>query len=158
QNIQIDKGREWLNQLMKSYLKKENIHYYSVESELKCCVIERFNRTFMTRVARYMTHKNTEKFVHLLPDFVRSYNDTYHSSIKMSPSSVSQENWMQVWENLYNDYDNKFSKPLFAVGDKVLISITKNIFEKGYAKGFQSEIFTVYKIGNTYPRMYYIRD
>ena len=64
------------------------------------------------------------------------YNNTYHSTIKIKPSSSKESN-------------NKDSK--FKIGDIVRISKYKNIFAKGY-------VFGIKKVKNTVPWIYVVSD
>ena len=57
--VQTDKGREFLNAIFESYLKENNIsHYTSENDEIKCSLVERFNRTLKSKMWRYFTHAN----------------------------------------------------------------------------------------------------
>ena len=71
------------------------------------------------------------------------YNNTYHSTIKIKPSSSKESN-------------NKDSK--FKIGDIVRISKYKNIFAKDYVPNWSEEIFLITKIKNTALWTYAIND
>jgi Integrase core domain len=166
--IQSDLGNEFRGSF-RDFLVEKNIKYFSVQSELKCCLIERFNRTIMEKVERFLIHqrnsakrkkiKHPNRFLNVLKYLLKSYNSSVHRSTKKRPIDVNEENSMEVWMNLYGSEEMKsHDKPKFKVGDKCLISIVKNIFEKGYSRKFKPEIFTIYKVGNSYPRMFYLKD
>ena len=54
--IWVDKGSEFYNRSMKSWLEKKNgREMYSTHDEGKSVVIERFIRTLKNRIYRYMT-------------------------------------------------------------------------------------------------------
>ena len=59
-----------------------------------------------------------------LDKLVDDYNNTYHSSIKMSPTEASKkENEKQVFANLCGDVIYlKPKKPKFSIGDNVRLS------------------------------------
>ena len=58
---------------------------------------------------------------------------------------------------MYIDKHNeKYSK--FKVGDRVRISRYKNIFTKGHAPNWSSEIFIVHKLNYTVPYTYNLKD
>ena len=61
---------------------------------------------------------------------VKNYNETVHSSTKMTPTEASKEkNENKVWLNLYSLL--KVGKePKYSVGDKVRIAKKKTTFEK----------------------------
>ena len=84
----------------------------------------------------------------MLPKLVKDYNNTKHSSIKMTPTEASKKkNQVIVYFNLYGDMEQVSSKPKFKVGDRVGISKYKRkTFDKGYTPNWTEEIFTVDKI------------
>ena len=48
--IWVDKGREFYNRLLKSWLEKNDIKMYSAHNEGKFLVAERFIRTLKTKI------------------------------------------------------------------------------------------------------------
>lgn len=90
--LQSDHGTEFLNQKLQSYLRKKKVHFFATNSETKASVIERFNRTLKNKMYRYFTYKNTWKYVDVLPNLVKAYNNSFHRSIKMKPSQVNKRN------------------------------------------------------------------
>ena len=73
---------------------------YSTENEEKSCVIERFNRTIKEKMLKYFSTNNTRKYIDVLDLLVDQYNNTIHSSIKMTPIEASREvNENKVWRN-----------------------------------------------------------
>ena len=95
-----------------------------------------------------------------LSDLVREYNNTRHSSIKMTPVNASKkENELMVWKNLYPEHlEIHDIIPKFSVGDKVRISKKKKTFEKGYTTRWTEEIFTIVEVKRTSPVTYKIAD
>ena len=160
QKIQCDEGKEFYNKNVSDVMKKYNVKLFSVQSELKCCMIERFNRTIRDKIRRYMTHKKSTKYVHKLKEFERMYNTSYHRSIGVSPLEVNSTNQVEIHSRLYGDEDIKKDqrKEIFKVNDRVLISKVKKIFEKGSDPTYGSEIFYIEKIRPTFPRTYLLRD
>ena len=88
----------------------------------------------------------------VLDDIVDKYNNTVHSSIKMKPKDVRDDNFIE-----YSEETNK-KDPKFKVGDHVRISKYKNIFAKGYTPNWSEEVFVVNKVQNTVPWAYLIND
>ena len=150
-----DKGKEFYNRDVKGL-----IELYSTENEEKSSVVERWIRTMKEKMWKYFTDNNTNVYIDILPDFVKDYNNTKHSSIKMTPVEASEkENELTVWRNLYpNRFDILDINPKFSVGDKVRISKKKALFEKGYTTRWTEEIFTITKIKRTSPVTYKIAD
>ena len=112
------------------------------------------------RMWKYFTDNNTNHYVNILPDLVKDYNDTRHSSIKMTLVEASKKkNELTVWRNLYPEHlEIRDIKPNFSIGDKVRISKKKKTFEKGYTTRWTEEIFTIVEVKHTSPVTYKIAD
>ena len=134
--LQTDQGTEFLNRVFQKFLRDHDIDFFTVNSGLKASVIERFNRTFKNKMYKYFTAKNTLTYIDVLPQLVKSYNNTYHRSIKMKPSQVTKANEAKVWDTLYGSDVQKRVRFKFQVGDRVRISKVKRIFEKSYLPNF----------------------
>jgi len=109
---------------------------------------------------KYFTANSTRKYIDILNEFVNSYKNTVHSSIKMTPTEASKrENENQVWRNLYGDYSPPERKaPKFSIDDKVRITKKKSIFEKGYTPRWTEDVFTVSEVRYTDPITYKLKD
>ena len=92
----------------------------------------------------------------MLPDLVKEYNNTRHSSIKVTTVKASKkENELTVYPEHLEIRD---INPKFSVGDKVRISKKKKTFEKGYTTRWIEEIFTIAEVQRTQPLTYKIAD
>jgi len=81
------------------------VELHSSENEEKLSVVEHWNRTMKEKMFRYFTTNNTNKYIDVLDDFVDKYNNTWHSSIKMTPVEASKIiNTIAVYRNLYQEY------------------------------------------------------
>ena len=100
--IQTDKGNEFLNKNLVNYLKtfKNNIKLYTLNSEMKASVVERFNRTLKEKMWRYFTFKQTYRYLDIIHDLIKSYNNTHHRTIKTTPTNVNKENEKEIWSNI----------------------------------------------------------
>ncbi|KAL9952814.1 hypothetical protein ACROYT_G040125 [Oculina patagonica] len=126
----------------------------------KAVVIERFNRTLKNKMYKQFTIQGNTQYLEMLPILVKEYNNTKHSSIKMTPTEASKEkNQGIVYLNLYGDMEPLSAIPKFKVGDKVRISKYKRkVFDKGYTPNWSEEIFIVDKIQYTNPITYKLKD
>jgi len=156
--IQADKGTEFYNVHVRRLFKHHGVKLFSVESEKKSCIVERFIRTIFGIIRKYTTHNKTKKFVDKLMDFEKIYNTSFHRSIKMAPSDVTLENEQLVYETLYSRIPPKYSLPKFSVGDPVLVAKRKKIFEKGYDETYMKEIFYISRVRPTLPTTYNLED
>ena len=88
--IWLDKGSEFYNRSIKSFLQNNNIEMYSTHNERKSVIVERFIRTLKNKLCKYMTSVSKNVYIDKLDDFVNKYNNTYHSTIKMKPADVKR--------------------------------------------------------------------
>ena len=89
-------------------------------------MIEIFNRTIKEKMFKYFSANNTRKYVDVLDLLVDQYNNTIHSSIKMSPKEASRkENENKVWRNLNTEFDGKTLARNFSIGYNVRITKKK---------------------------------
>ena len=130
----------------------------STNSDRKAAIVERFNRTLKTAMWKYFYGKGTYKWVDVLDEFKKNYNQTKHSRILMKPADVNKSNKDQVFVTLYGYELGDFPLPKFRIGDTVRISKYKNIFKKCYEANFTEEIFKVVKVFRGDPNMYDIED
>src|SRR5277367_3380020 len=98
---QSDEGMEFESRAMKDFFDENDIEQYSVKSQFKASIVERFNRSLKTKMYRYFTHKRTRKWIDILPALIESCNSSYHRSIRMAPNQVNANNEMLIW--LYNE-------------------------------------------------------
>jgi hypothetical protein len=156
--LQSDKGGEFLNSKFQALLKVRGIRFYTSENDdIKAALVERFNRTLKERLYRYMTYKNTNRYVDVLPQIMLSYNNSYHRSIGRAPIEVNDENRDEVADRLYPPKPKKF-KWKYRVGQTVRLSTSRMVFRKGYLGSWSEEIFTVTDRYPTVPVTYGIKD
>lgn len=161
--LQTDDGTEFKNASMYQFFREHGITFFTVKSDKKAAVAERLVRTIKEKIWRYMTEKETSRYVDVLEDLVHSYNNTYHNSIKMAPSEVNFGNEGKVLRTLYGkewmDEGNKVKKPKLKVGDMVKISRLKGVFNKAYMGNWTEELFLVEKVWERVPYpMYGLKD
>ena len=157
--LQTDKGKEFLNATFQRRLAELQIQFYvSQNDDIKASVVERFNRTFKTKMWKYFTHKSTARYVDVLDDLLHSYNRTRHRTIGCTPIEVTKENESTIRERMYGKEVTSKSSAKFKVGDKVRISKTRRAFDKGYLPNWTEEVFTITDAIDTKPRTYKLED
>ena len=124
--IWVDKGSEFYNNSFKKWLKDNDIEMYSTHNEGKSVITERFIRTLKSKIYKYMTRISKNVYINKLDDIVNEYNNTYHETIKMKPTDVRDNTYID-FEKEVNDKD-----PKFEIDDHVRIFKYRNIFAKGF--------------------------
>ena len=157
--LQTDKGTEFTNRKVQSWLKDNNVHFFTTENDdIKACLVERFNRTLKSKLWRYFTKNNTLSYLDILQDMVSTYNHTPNRSIGMSPLDVNDKTLGQVWYRLYRDSSTEYKRSKLKVNDSVRISKTRRAFKKGYLPQWTEEIFTISKVQHTKPTTFLLKD
>ena len=162
--IRTDKGGEFVNKKMNSFLQAARVKYFVTENEVKANFAERAIKTIKSRLIRYMTTKNTFKWIDQLQPITLSYNNTFHRSIGMSPMEVNKGNESELWKKQYPNITEKV-KPVksrkikpeqkktkgipkrnvfkFKISDIVRITHLRKLFEREYNERWTREVFTI---------------
>ena len=158
--LQTDKGKEFFNRVVKSYLNEQNITLFSTSSDPKASIIERFNETLKQCMFKYFTANKTLTYIPILQKLVSAYNNRKHRSIGTAPNRVTLVNQSEIWKKQYENYFLGYRKGKFkySTGDNVRISKLARQFRKGYLPTFTDEIFTVHDRLTTVPVTYKLRD
>ena len=144
-HLQVDHGGEFYNKEFKALMKKHNINMYSVYSEIKASMIERFHRTFRKLLIKEMYKRNSPKWVDFLQDVINTYNNTVHTVTKFKPVDVTFTSEKIILRRLTPKKRILQKTPKFKVGDYVHISKRKHIFEKG-TFNFTPLVFQIRKV------------
>ncbi len=156
--LQTDQGLEFYNQHVRQVMNMFDIELFSVFSEKKAAIVERFQRTLKEKMYRAFTYHGHHRWLELLPQLTDAYNHSYHRSIKTTPAKVNKLNETSIWLKQYSTVQ-KNPVPTFQVGDQVRIPKVKTPFSKGYEEKWTDEIFTISKINTKYkPELYTLED
>jgi hypothetical protein len=163
EKIQTDEGTEFYNKHFDLIRKKYDIIIYSTTSDKKAAIAERAIKTIKELISRYFTRNETFEWVSIFQKLIKTYNNTFHSSIKMKPIDVNMLTQKTAIKNLYGFLwekdnipgQNRKKKPKFKIGDYVRLTKFKNIFKKGYEGYWTAEIFKISKIYFRTPKIVY---
>ena len=106
---------------------------------------------------RAFTAQGSHRYIDILPDLMRSYNNSFHRSIGMKPRDVKPTHVSVIMKRLYpKETTRKTSK--FKVGDNVRITRKHRTFQKGYEQKWSYEVFYISKVNVSKPVTYTLRD
>lgn len=146
--IQSDNGSEFMGSV-DAWIKSEEMkHVLSTSHNPRSqAVVERSNGTIKRMLGRWMTENNTRKWVDALQDIVDNYNNSYHSTIRMTPKEAlfgdgrTQEKVYNRLQSAANKLDRKLkTQPPLKVGDYVRLSLVKEdhkeraLYQSGFRK------------------------
>ena len=178
QTLRTDKGSEFKNRWVKSFLKKEGINVIYTQNETKANYAERVIRTMKNLMYRYFMKNRTYRFVNVLQALVSSYNQRPHRSLGgNTPANVNKENANEIRLDAYlsrvkkgpsdqlHKTIKKSSRPRkksdfkFKIGDDVRISQLRHPFQRDYQQKWTEEFF---KVSERYKRdgipVYKVKD
>lgn len=160
--IQTDEGKEFYNTKCAKVFADYGIKHYSVYSQFKAAVVERFNRTLRMRLSRYFTHIGHKVWYKVLPKMLVSYNNSKHRGIyNFRPVDITKETAMQLWEiNQQQEKGKTKKKPKFKLLDYCRISRIKGYqsFVKNFDQNWSEEVFRINAIHPQTPIRYTIED
>ena len=147
ERLRTDKGTEYVNRYVDKYLKGVGVKHFETQNQPKSSYAERAIRTIKGRLSRYMTHKQTHKWIDVIGEVTRSYNNTYHRSIKQSPASIRGGEEAYQWKLQYDTPPEKaklpYAKYKFKLGEEVRVSFLRRTFQKQHDERWSREIFTI---------------
>lgn len=166
--LRTDKGSEFKNRWVKTFLHKQGITVIYTQNETKANYAERVIRTMKNLMYRYFMKERTYRYVNVLQDLVNSYNKRPHRSLgSNAPAHVNEDNANEIRLDAFlagqkktkpdkkiNEKDDskkpnkllkKRTKPVFKfkIGDNVRISQLKHAFQRDYQQKWTGEFFKV---------------
>lgn len=88
--IRTDKGSEFINIDVQKLMKENDVTHFFSQNEKKANVAERGIKTIKSRLSRYMTQHQTHRWIDVLTKVTKSYNATYHRTLRMAPEQVKK--------------------------------------------------------------------
>ena len=144
------------------FFEDNNVILYSTQSELKSVFIERFNRTLKEWMEKRKTELELQNvkynWMNEIGNMVEKYNNTVHSTIKMTPVEGSKKENEEKLKKLYEEETSEVVASKFKLGDLVRLWKKKHTFVKRYTTRFTKEVFKIKKIIYSDPIQYEIED
>ena len=88
--IWSDRGKEFYKTFL-DFLKEQNIHIYSTNSDLKAVFVERFNRTLLDLIKKPMYIEGKACWLNNLDAAMEKYNNRVHGTTKMTPFEANNQ-------------------------------------------------------------------
>lgn len=169
QKFMTDRGLEFKNRLVQRLLRRRGIEWQPALGTLKAAIAERANKSLQLLLYKYLTEKETLRYVDKLPGFVDTYNKRGHRTLEgMSPIEADKprnENRVRaIFHQRYAEIGRhrKSSLP-FRVGDlvrlKTLAKKAVSSSARAYAEQFHGEYYRIVRINRTLPvALYYLKS
>ena len=89
--IECDRGAEFYNNIFQNFLKSRNIHHSSRYTDKGPSVCERVIRSVRSLLKKPVFSAGNADWLSELPSVIKKYNNTIHSSTRMSPVQGSKK-------------------------------------------------------------------
>ena len=143
--IESDRGAEFYNSIFQNFLKNRNIHHNSRFTDKGPSLAERVIRTIRNLLKKPIFEKGKADWISELPSVIKQYNNSIHSSTKMTPNQASKKsNEKEVFSNL-QDKRRKLN-PKFKLGDLVRTADIKKVFSKGDSTNWSYKLYTIAEV------------
>ena len=158
--IESDAGNEFINSDVKKLLDYKNIQLitfnknYSPNAMSK---VERFNKTIRDKLTNYMNANNTNKYIDVIDNIIKNYNNTVHSSTNEKPINANEQKiFINETSEKYEQINN--IKKKFNIGDHVRILLDHETFEKGSKNKYSKSVYKISDVDNTKYKVINIED
>lgn len=160
--IRSDRGMEFRGGHTQKLFQKEGIRYYTTANLSKAAVVERVIKNIKLRATRMMKAANNHRWLDDLRDLTKSYNQSYHSTIRMSPNEATKADQDKLFEIIYAPKTNKNRYRMkvkvskdpkkdrsivnvykYKIGQKVRLSKIPQLFDREYKSKWTVEVFTI---------------
>jgi hypothetical protein len=158
-NLWVDQGSEFIGNRKK--LDNMGIVMYHTYNQGKSVMAERMHRTIREKLGRRMTEVNTQRWVDLLPEIMKEYNERdIHSAIRMTPKEASNLDDGRAQLLWFHQYNAERVGPKYQMGDWVRIWREPTQYQKrAGSRRWQDEKFLVVEVrSRTRPVTYRIQD
>ena len=149
--LKIDRGAEFYDSIFQNFSKNKNMHHYSRFIDKGPSIAERVIRTIRNFLKKPVFEKGNADWLSEFPSVIKQFNNTIHSSIKMTPNHASKKsNEKEVYSNLRDNREVR--KPKFKLGQLVCTADNKLVFSKRDSTNYSHKMYTIIEvIHNTIP-------
>ena len=139
--LETDDGKEYVNKNFSELLINHNIKGYSRYTDKGAVFAERFNRTIRNLLKKQVFEKRNADWLSELPSLVKKYDNTIHSSTKMTPiQAIKKSNENLVDTNLQDPRIKQL--PKFKLSQLVRTADIKRVFSKGDSTNWSYKLYT----------------
>ena len=140
--LESDRGSEFYNSIFQNFLIFKNIHHYSRFTDEDPSIAERVIRTGRSLLKKPVFEKGNAGWLSELSSVIKQYNNTIHSSMKMTPIQASKKvNEKEVVSNLRDDRIKR--QPKFKLGQLGRTADIKRVFSRGDSTNYRYILYTI---------------
>ena len=143
--LESDRGTEFYNNIFQNFLKNKKIHHYSRHTDKGPSIAERVIRTLRNLLKKPIFLTGNAHWISELSSVAKQYNNTMHSSTKMTPIQASKKSNEKL---VYSDLKDRRVKqqPKFKLGQLVRTADIKKVFSKGDSTNYSYKLYTITEV------------
>ena len=143
--LESDRGTEFYNSIFQNFLKSKNIQHFSRYTDKGPSIAERVIRTIRNLLKKPVFEKGKADWLSELSSVTKQYNNTIHSSTKMTPIQASKKtNEKLVYSNLQDQRVKQ--TPKYKLGQIVRTADIKKVFSKGGSTNWSYKLYTITEV------------
>jgi len=140
--IYSDMGSEYKG-VFEKLLKENNIlHNEAKDDHHALGVIDRFSKTLKDIIYKQFTINDNLEWVDKLPETIKNYNDTPHSSVDNQSPNQAEKNITRTRHSHFLR-TQKHKTIEFKIGDSVRTQLKRSAFEKGSTKKWSDNVYII---------------
>jgi len=136
QNLNCD--QQFVSARLRRFFNEQGVTVYASEVDefYKNAIVERFNRTLALMLQRWRVSARDKRWYAVLPLLIENYNNSYHRTIKATPT--------EVW-NLEkgNSQEVVRVRSRLSIGDQVRTRTVKKTLVKGDTLRFSQDLYAI---------------
>ena len=140
-NLESDKGKERYISIFQNFLKNRKIQHYLRITDKGPSIAEQVIRTARNLLKRPVFEKGKADWLSELTSVIKKYNNTIHSSTKMTPVQASKKSNEKDFDSNLKD-NREVRKPKFNLGQLVRTADIKRSFSKGDSTNYSYKLLT----------------
>ena len=126
-------------------MKSKNIQHYSRYTDKGPSIAERVIRTLRNLLKKPVVFAGEASWINELPSVIKQYNNTIHSSIKITPLQASKKvKEKLVYSNLQDRRVRE--KPKYKPGQLVRTADIKRVFSKSDSTNYSYKLYTITEV------------
>ncbi len=165
--LMTDLGQEFRARRVQQRIRDYGVEWQPARGTMKAAIAERANKTIQILIYKYLTTKETLRYIDKLDQLVQTYNHRPHRTLEgMTPVFAdiprNERRVQMIFHTRFEKLGRTRRAPKFAVGDTVRVKtdphkISQN--RRAYAEQFGGEYFKVVRINrNMAVPMYHLRS
>jgi len=165
QIFSTDAGLEFVNREVQHILQRHGVKWQVAHGTSKACYAERAQKSLQVLIYKYLSDRETRRYINALPLLIQSYNARGHRSLRfLSPREAELPGNQALVRGIHmaRTAQVKPKRVVYRLGQVVRIKISPTRVggaRRAYAQQFKGEYFVIRRINRLLPvPLYYLQS